>query len=188
MVARRAHNPEAAGSSPASATIKVLISQEIRTFSAFFRPTTCSLFSLTQAPTPTVRAAESTIPHQRECCPLVLPLYAWLRPLHEHRCPARSSRSSSPTWRERFLRPRRFAAEKRRTGPRHDEKEAVLTGRTPPFFNLSRPQGLTHRRSKAVSASLSRRSLRHRSRAALCLIYPQSHIGETFRCPQRCTA
>ena len=36
MVARRAHNPEAGGSSPPSATIKHLISYEIRCFSLFF--------------------------------------------------------------------------------------------------------------------------------------------------------
>ena len=32
LVARRAHNPEVAGSSPVSATIKVLKSQDFRTF------------------------------------------------------------------------------------------------------------------------------------------------------------
>ena len=36
LVARRAHNPEAEGSSPSSATKKVLISPEIRTFSLLF--------------------------------------------------------------------------------------------------------------------------------------------------------
>ena len=35
LVARRAHNPEVAGSSPVSATIKVLKSQDFRTFSLF---------------------------------------------------------------------------------------------------------------------------------------------------------
>ncbi len=34
------------------------------------------------------RIAESTIPRQREGCPLFLPLHAWLRSLHERRCPA----------------------------------------------------------------------------------------------------
>ena len=36
LVARRAHNPEVAGSSPVSATINVLKSQDFRTFSLFF--------------------------------------------------------------------------------------------------------------------------------------------------------
>ena len=36
LVARRAHNPEVAGSSPVSATIKHLILYEIRCFSALF--------------------------------------------------------------------------------------------------------------------------------------------------------
>ena len=36
MVARRAHNPEVAGSSPVSATIKVLKSHDFRTFSSLF--------------------------------------------------------------------------------------------------------------------------------------------------------
>ena len=35
LVARRAHNPEVAGSSPVSATINVLKSQDFRTFSLF---------------------------------------------------------------------------------------------------------------------------------------------------------
>ena len=118
----------------ATRTIKVLISQEIGTFSVFLCPITCSLFSLTQAPTPTVRAAESTIPRQRECYPLSLPLHAWLRPLHEHRCPARSSRSSSPTWRTRFLRPRRFAAKKRRTGRGTMKRRPFLPEERPPFL------------------------------------------------------
>ena len=38
LVARRAHNPEAVGSSPASATRKVLKSQDFRTFFALFLP------------------------------------------------------------------------------------------------------------------------------------------------------
>ena len=36
LVARRAHNPEVAGSSPVSATINVLKSQDFRTFSLLF--------------------------------------------------------------------------------------------------------------------------------------------------------
>ena len=53
LAARRAHNPEVAGSSPASATSKVLISYEIRTFSALLRSITYLLFFLTQTLTPT---------------------------------------------------------------------------------------------------------------------------------------
>ena len=37
LVARRAHNPEVAGSSPVSATTKVLKSSDFRTFSPFLR-------------------------------------------------------------------------------------------------------------------------------------------------------
>ena len=53
LAARRAHNPEVAGSSPASATSKVLISCEIRTFSVLFCSITYLLFFLTQTLTPT---------------------------------------------------------------------------------------------------------------------------------------
>ena len=53
LAARRAHNPEVAGSSPASATSKVLISCEIRTFSVLFCPITYLLFFLTRTLTPT---------------------------------------------------------------------------------------------------------------------------------------
>ena len=82
---RLPHNPEAVGSSPASATRKVLKSQDFRTFFALFRPITCSLFFLTQTLTQTGRGAESIRPHGRGYCPLFLPLHAWPRSLHERR-------------------------------------------------------------------------------------------------------
>ena len=86
MVARRAHNPEAVGSSPASATRKVLKSQDFRTFFALFRPITCSpIFTDPNADPNGERIAERPIPHGIRYCPLFLPLHAWPRSLHERR-------------------------------------------------------------------------------------------------------
>ena len=53
LVARRAHNPEVGGSSPPSATNKVLISYEIRTFSALLYSIFACWFFLTRTLTPT---------------------------------------------------------------------------------------------------------------------------------------
>ena len=52
-VARRAHNPEVAGSNPVSATRKVLKSVDFRTFFILLRPITYLPFFLAQTLTPT---------------------------------------------------------------------------------------------------------------------------------------
>ena len=55
------------------------------------------------------RIAESTIPRQRECYPLSLPLHAWPRSLHGRRCPAWSLLKNAPAYQIRSWCPHRFA-------------------------------------------------------------------------------